>query len=88
MRSHVITLASARLGDPAADAKGAHLLPGDLTAALETTLVRELTEAELRRALAAAISIVTGELRHADPALAPRLQPVLAELSPGDPRGA
>jgi hypothetical protein len=88
MRDHVITLASVRLSYPAAYAKGAHLLPDDLAAALETTLVRELTEPELRRALAAAINAVTGELRQADPALAARLQPMLEELSLGDPPGA
>jgi hypothetical protein len=55
---------------------------------LGTTLARELTRPELRRALAAAINVVTGELWQADPALAARLQPMLAELSPGDPPGA
>ncbi|HTZ26890.1 MAG TPA: hypothetical protein VMC83_23055 [Streptosporangiaceae bacterium] len=80
IRDHAITLACLRLGQPTAYAKGAHLLPGSLAAALERALVRALTEAELRRALAAAISVVTSELRHSDPALATRLQPMLGEL--------
>ena len=36
MRDHAITLACLRLGYPAHYAKGAHLLPDDLTASLET----------------------------------------------------
>ncbi len=65
---------------PTAYAKGAHLLPGSLAAALETALVRALSEAELRRALAAAIDVVSSELRHWNPPLVKRLQPMLAEL--------
>jgi hypothetical protein len=87
MRDHVITLACVRLGYPAAYAKGAHLLPDDLTAPLDTTLVRSLAEPELRRALAAAINMVTDELSRSDPALATRLRPLLAELAtPNDSR--
>jgi hypothetical protein len=81
MRDHVITLACLRLGYPAYYAKGAHLLPDDLTAPLAATLVRAPEEAELRRALAATIDVVTGELERSDPALATRLQPMFAELA-------
>ena len=81
MRDHAITLACLRLGYPAAYAKGSHLLPDDLTAPLETTLVRSLAEPELRRALSAAINVVTDELERSDPALATRLRPMLAELA-------
>jgi hypothetical protein len=84
MRDHVITLACLRLGYPAHYAKGAHLLPGNLTAPLETTLVCSLAEPELRRALAATISVATGELERADPALTARLRPMLTELSSSD----
>ena len=64
-------------------------LPGELTAPLETTLVRSLAEPELRRALSATISVVTNELERSDPVLATRLRPMLADLaiinnSPGD----
>ena len=62
-------------------AKGAHLLPDDLTAALTATLVRAPDQAELRRALAATIDVVTGELGRSDPGLAGRLRPMLAELA-------
>ncbi|NUS88837.1 MAG: hypothetical protein HOY75_40595 [Streptomyces sp.] len=80
IRDHVITLACLRLGHPAAHAKGAHLLPEGVTAPLETTLVRSLTEPELGRALTAALAVATEELKRSDPALATRLCPMLAEL--------
>jgi hypothetical protein len=81
MRDHVITMACARLGLPAANAKGADLLPDALTAPLQATLVRELTETELRRALTATITVATDEIARSDPALAARLGPMLAELA-------
>ncbi|MFJ4198764.1 hypothetical protein ACIP2Y_03915 [Streptomyces sviceus] len=81
LRDHVITLACLRLGHPAAHAKGAHLLPHDLSTALEATLVRSLTAAELHRALRATIAVVTAELERSRPELAPRLAPMLAELA-------
>jgi hypothetical protein len=84
LRDHVISLASVRLDHPAYYAKGAHLLPDGLTAALETTLVRSLDDPELRRALAAAISVMTDELAISDPELATTLRPMLAELSAPD----
>jgi len=77
----VITLACLRLGYPAYYAKGAHLLPDDLTAPLEATLIRSLREPELRRALAATITVVTSELERSDPALAARPRPMLTELA-------
>ncbi|MFF7173438.1 hypothetical protein [Streptomyces pseudovenezuelae] len=80
LRDHVITLACLRLGHPAAYAKGAHLLPGDLSTALEPTLVRSLTATELRRALDATIGVVTAELHRSRPELALRLAPMLDEL--------
>jgi len=81
MRDHVITMACARLGLPAANAKGADLLPDDLTKPLQATLVRELTQTELRRALTAAIALAADEIARSDPALAARLRPMLAELA-------
>jgi hypothetical protein len=84
LRDHVISLASVRLGYPAYYAKGAHLLPDGLMGALETALVRSLDEPELRRALAAAINIVTDELAISDPELATTLRPMFAELSAPD----
>jgi hypothetical protein len=89
MRDHVITLACLRLGYTADRAKNAHLLAGDLTAQLETTLVHSLARPELGRALNAAISVVADEIERHDPALATRLRPMLAGLagaaSPAEP---
>lgn len=84
MRDHVITLACLRLGYPAHYAKGAHLLPENLTEPLETTLVRSPADPELRRALAATVNVAAGELERADPALTTRLRPMLAELAGSD----
>ncbi len=83
----MITLACPRLGYPAYYAKGAHLLPDDLTAPLQATLIRSPGEPELRRALAATITAVTGELEQSDPALAARLRPMLTELAGTEPAG-
>ncbi|MEO3755073.1 hypothetical protein [Streptomyces sp. B6B3] len=83
MRAHVVELACARLGHPTSHAKGAHLLPDELTARLEATLVTELTAPELNRALAEALSLVTAELRQSAPELATRLGPMLEELLEG-----
>ncbi|AXK32164.1 hypothetical protein DVA86_05350 [Streptomyces armeniacus] len=88
VRDHVVTLACLRLGLPAAHAKGAHLLPDELAAELETTLVRSLDGPDLRRALTAAVTVAAGELRRSDPALAARLSPLLAELEEANERAA
>ncbi|WP_405991548.1 hypothetical protein [Streptomyces sp. NBC_00986] len=81
LRDHVITLACLRLGLPTADTKGAHLLPEEFTAPLESTPVRSLTEPELRRALTATITVATAELDHSDRELATRLRPMFTELT-------
>jgi hypothetical protein len=82
-RGHTITLACLRLGLPAAHAKGAHLLPDEVTIPLGQTLVADLSGPELRRALAATIAVATAELRRSDPELAGGLIPMLAELTGG-----
>lgn len=81
IRDHVLALTCLRLGHPSYYAKGADLLPAELTAPLEATLVRSLDEAELRRALDAAASALAAELERTDPALAARLRPMLDELA-------
>jgi len=84
VRDHVLALACLRLGHPASYAKGAHLLPHELTAPLEKTLVRSLDEAELRRALEAATTALAAELAHTAPDLTARLRPMLSELTTPD----
>lgn len=81
IRDHVITLACLRLGHPAGYARTAHLLPAEVTGALEPALVRDLTTPELTRALAAAIAALSAELARTSPALAARLTPMLRDLT-------
>ncbi|MGC4869305.1 hypothetical protein ACLQ3B_28135 [Micromonospora sp. DT53] len=81
MRSQTIALACQRLGHPTSYAKGAHLLPADISGPLETTLVRSTDETELRRALLAAATVLAAELTRTDPHLAGRLRPILTELA-------
>jgi hypothetical protein len=83
LRDLVLGLACLRLGRPVSYAKGAHLLPGDLTGPLEGALVRSLDAAELWRALGVAIGALSAELDRSDPALAGVLGPMLADLTAG-----
>ncbi|WP_250003682.1 hypothetical protein [Actinoplanes sp. M2I2] len=77
LRGQILALACLRLGYPTGYAKGAHLLPADVTAPLSATLVRVLDEAELGRALDAAASALIAEVSQVDPALSGRLAPLL-----------
>ena len=80
-RDQVLALACLRLGYPVGYAKGAHLLPAELTARLEAALVRTLDETELRRTLRVTADSLADELDRTDPSLAVRLRPMLAELT-------
>jgi len=80
VRDQVIALACLRLGHPAGYAKGAHLLPAEVTAPLEAALVRSLDEAELRRALRAAAACLADELDRTAAGPAERLRRMLADL--------
>jgi hypothetical protein len=80
VRHQTIALACLRLGYPVHYAKGAHLLPEELIAPLAATLVRSLDEAELRRALGAAVTVLARELECTDRTLASRLGPMLTDL--------
>ncbi len=80
LRRQVLALACLRLGHPWAYARGAHLLPVAVSAALEQALVRSLDEPELRRALEAATNGFLAELHLTDPALAARVTPMFHEL--------
>lgn len=78
-RTHVIALACLRFGLPTAYAKGAHLLPADVSASLGPTLVRSLDPVELRRARTAVADAFARELRHHDADLTDRLMPLLVD---------
>ncbi|MEU8086742.1 hypothetical protein AB0B57_24410 [Micromonospora sp. NPDC049101] len=89
LRGQVLALACLRLGHPTSYAKGAHLLPPDVTAPLNATLVRALDEAELTRALRAAAAALIAELALADASLAARLACTLNDLRvDGQPSGS
>jgi len=60
-RDQVIALAATRLGVPLQFAKGAHLLPPEVTEALAFTLVTGLAPAELRLALDAVVDSLAAE---------------------------
>ncbi|MEV6844013.1 hypothetical protein [Actinoplanes sp. NPDC051411] len=79
LRGEILALACLRLGHPTAYAKGAHLLPADVTTPLTATLVHALNQAELTRALSAATSSLLAELTLVDQTLAARLAPVLTD---------
>jgi hypothetical protein len=81
LRTQTIALACQRLGYPTSYAKGAHLLPADITRPLEPTLVRSMDETDLRRALSNAATALAAELARTDPPLAARLRPALTELA-------
>lgn len=55
--------------------------PDDLTRPLNSSLVRELTEPELTRALTATLTVVADEIARTDAALAARLRPMFADLT-------
>jgi hypothetical protein len=81
VREQVLALACLRLGHTTRYAKGTDLLPPELTAPLQETLVHSLDEDELRRALAAAAIALVAELERTDSALAARLRPTIEALT-------
>lgn len=83
VRSQILALACLRSGLPTNYAKGAHLLPEELTTALEAGLVRALHSEELRRALAVLVPVLIAELRKSAPETVPRLQSTLESWAHG-----
>ncbi|HIY41117.1 MAG TPA: hypothetical protein H9836_08330 [Candidatus Nocardiopsis merdipullorum] len=77
LRTQIIALACLRLNLPTDYAKGAHLLPADVTAALEPSLVRDLSTDEVLRALSTLVPLFLDELWLSDPDTAERLKPTL-----------
>jgi hypothetical protein len=88
VRENTIALACLRLGHPTRFAKGADLLPPELTDPLEAALVRSLSEAELRRALAAGADAFANELELVEGAIGVLLRPMLEELTVRGPADA
>jgi hypothetical protein len=81
IRDQVLALASLRLGQPAAHARGADALPVALTAGLQDALVRGLAPEELRRALRVVAARLLAELHATDPVQARRLEAPIRELA-------
>ncbi|MGO9198455.1 MAG: hypothetical protein ACLQK4_15165 [Acidimicrobiales bacterium] len=81
VRDHTLALACLRFGEVAAYAKGADLLPPEVTSGLEDSLVRSLSIDELRRALSAATLGLRRELAETDAELAGQLEDALVELA-------
>jgi hypothetical protein len=80
VRDQVIALASVRLGLPSAHARSADALPPEVTTPLEKAIVRDLSIAELVRAMRVTIDALLDEIRIADPPLVERLENTLREL--------
>jgi hypothetical protein len=79
LQDHVTALACARLGLESFFGRELDRLPAEVTDPIQGVLVRSVDAAELRRALAVAVQCLLVEIRHADPGLAARLEPVLTE---------
>ena len=80
MRHHILELACLRLGENALEGRGFDRLPSRVREPLAEALVRSLTEAELRRALAVATRCLIAELEAWDSPLCARLSPLLHEF--------
>ena len=81
LREQTLALACVRFDEPHAYARGVHLLPPELVAPYEETLVGTLDPSELRRALRAATELFLGEVEVANPELAGRLRAPLSEAA-------
>jgi hypothetical protein len=77
MRDHALALACLRHGLPAVHGRGMDLLPKEVAAQFEGSLVRRLDAAELSRAFRIAMDGLLSEIRCADEQLGRRLQAAL-----------
>lgn len=85
VRDYVLALACLRHGVPAAQGRGLHLLPADVTGPLAAALVRSLDGGELSRAFGVATQALIAEIGHVDAGLAKRLAGPLRELAAAPP---
>ena len=84
MRDHLLELACLRLGENALEGRSFDRLPSSVREPLAEALVRSLTAAELRRALAVATRCLIAELEAWDSRLCARLSPLLHEFGARD----
>lgn len=80
-RHHVLELACRRFGLPDAHGRGTDQLPPEIHEAMAATLLGDLDERSLRRALDAVTGAFLTETAAVDPALADRLRPVCEEAT-------
>ena len=80
IRDSALALACIRHGLPAVHGRGMDLLPKEVSAQFESSLVRQLDAAELSRCFRVAMNGLLSEIRCADQALAGRLQAALGLL--------
>jgi hypothetical protein len=81
VRDQTLQLACLRFGERQDYRRGVHLLPPEVTAPLEGSLVRSLDPAELSRALRVVTDAFVHEVREVRPELAARLEVPLRELA-------
>jgi hypothetical protein len=81
VRDHALALASIRHGLSSVHGRGIDLLPHEVTAPFEDSLVRQLEPGELSRAFRVVMNGLVQEILKADQELAQRLQGVLTALS-------
>jgi hypothetical protein len=79
-----LALACLRHGLPAVHGRGLDLLPTDVAAQFEGSLVRQLDGAELSRAFRVVADRLCYEIQIADPSLAERLNSALTVLIESD----
>jgi hypothetical protein len=84
LRDNALTLACIRYGLPAVHGRGVDLLPAEVTAQFESSLVRQLDAAELARCFRIAMHGLLSEIRYADEELAGRLEGALTLLATQD----
>lgn len=80
LRDHALALACLRHDLPTVHARGIDQLPPAVSAPFASSIVRELTTAELSRAFRSIVDCLLIEIRAADPKLAARVQPALESL--------
>jgi len=81
VRDNALALACIRHGLPAVHGRGMDLLPAEVAAQFEDSLVRQLDAAELSRAFGVVIHGLLSEIRKVDEELAGRLQGALTRLT-------
>ena len=85
VRDNALALGCIRHGLPAVHGRGMDLLPSEVTAQFEGSLVRQLDSAELSRAFRVAVDGLLSEIRSIDEELAGRLQEALRDLTESAP---